>query len=156
MGLRYRPSGRRRSYSWLIHDALIRASDPPKLLWRVSVRANERAAHSIDASEPNRLTADITPATPTIRLKDIRRTSHQATMYVALRGSQTRGPETRGRGLGRPASGSPHACSCGLAPTAFAGQKDGGTVGSHGLQRPRRVAANRIDIPNQPLVLLLA
>jgi hypothetical protein len=34
--------------------------------------------------------------------------------------------------------------------------RDGGPVGSHGLQRPHRVAANRIDIPNQPLVLLRA
>jgi hypothetical protein len=36
------------------------------------------------------------------------------------------------------------------------GYLNGGAIGSEDLQRPRRAAANRIDIPDQPFVLLLA
>jgi hypothetical protein len=43
-----------------------------------------------------------------------------------------------------------------LTPRAVKGRLNGGAIGSEDLQRPQRAAANRIDIPNQPFVLLLA
>jgi hypothetical protein len=36
------------------------------------------------------------------------------------------------------------------------GYLNGGAIGSEDLQRPPRAATNRIDIPDQPFVLLLA